>query len=168
MLTNSNLRLSNSEPLDKLWPVLSLVTHPDKPWFQVLSFTLQQTLTNSESCHMPPSHPWVSQIFLDHGTHQVLTLNPWHNPQWTSAEPHWTSVKLWTKLWHWTLSSHNLFPNIVIIPHYLISSDPVLTVPVHIALILCSCIPIISIGYAPLFFLPSHLHYPWLLAVFLF
>jgi len=28
--------LSNSKPLGKLWPVLSLATHPDNPWFQVL------------------------------------------------------------------------------------------------------------------------------------
>src|SRR5882724_13481964 len=93
-LSNSNIQFSNSKPLDKLWPVPSLVTYPDNPWFQVLSCTLQKTLTNSESCHMPlshiivtcpchapPSHPWVSQIFLDQRTHQVPTLSPQHELQ---------------------------------------------------------------------------------------
>src|SRR5882724_2809243 len=56
-LSNSDLQLSNSEPLDKLCPVLSLVTHPDNPWFQVLSCTLWKTLTNSEYCHTPCHTP---------------------------------------------------------------------------------------------------------------
>jgi len=51
---------SNSEPLDKLWPVPSPVTHPDNPWIQVLSCTLWQTVTNSKSCHMPLSHALVT------------------------------------------------------------------------------------------------------------
>ena len=38
MLTRSDLQISNSKPLDKLWPVLSLVT-PDNP--------------GSKSCHAP-------------------------------------------------------------------------------------------------------------------
>src|SRR5882724_1568905 len=59
-LSNSNLQLSNSKPLDKLCPVPSPVTHPDNPWFQVLSCTLWQTLTNSESCHMLLSHAFVT------------------------------------------------------------------------------------------------------------
>src|SRR5882724_9770259 len=109
MLTNSRLQLSNSEPLDRLWPVPSLVRCHDKPWFQVPSCTPWQTLTNPEFCHMslshilvtcpchtPPSHPWVSQLFLDHGTHQVPTLNPGHNPPTNFSQ---TSVELQTKLW---------------------------------------------------------------------
>src|SRR5882724_1819576 len=79
MLTRSNLRHSNSKPLDKLCPVPSLVTHPDNPWFQVLSCTLQQTLTDSESCHTLLSHtvvthPQPSTPTLILGT----SNNTWH------------------------------------------------------------------------------------------
>src|SRR5882724_9176480 len=76
MLTRSNLRLSNSKPLDKLCPVPSLVTHPDNPWFQVLSCTLWQTLTNSESCHMLLSH-----AFVTHCCYTPLDIHP-HFSAW--------------------------------------------------------------------------------------
>ena len=70
MLTRSNPRHSNSDirlfklrsSAFKLFPVPSLVTHPDNPWFQVLSCTLRQTLTNSESCHMLLSHAFVTRL----------------------------------------------------------------------------------------------------------
>src|SRR5882724_12760630 len=60
MLTDSDLWLSNFKPLDKLWPVLSPVTCPDKPWFQVPSCTPWQTPTNPEFCHMSLSHVTVT------------------------------------------------------------------------------------------------------------
>ena len=88
MLTRSNLWLSNSEPLDKLWPVLSLVTHPDNPWFQVLSCTLQQTLTNSKSCHTPALVLGASNNTRG-PQESIPTLVFWAstNTQWASGHP---------------------------------------------------------------------------------
>src|SRR5882724_7590697 len=98
-LTRSNLQLSNSKPLDKLWPVPSLVTHPDNAWFQVLSCTLWQTLTNSESCHTLLSHdivthPRPSTPALILGTSNN-TWHPWASVPtpvfWASTNTQWTS-----------------------------------------------------------------------------
>ena len=76
LLLNSNIQLLTSEPLDKLWPVPSLVTHPDNPWFQVLSYTLQQTLTNSKSCHT-----FLSHAFVTSHCHTPLAIHP-HFSAW--------------------------------------------------------------------------------------
>src|SRR5882724_11596565 len=102
MLARSNLHLSNCKPFDKLCPVPSLVTHPDNPWFQVLSCTLRQTLTNSESCHMLLSHalvthPRPSTPALILGTSNN-TQHPWASIPtsvfWASTNTQWTSGHL--------------------------------------------------------------------------
>src|SRR5882724_10288720 len=134
MLTNSKLQLSNSEPLDKLWPVLSPVTCPDKPWFQVLSCTLWQTLTNSESCHTPLSHDPVTPLGLPDISGSWNSSSP--NPESWTQPPHELQPNL-AKLQsnfgpnfrpNFSIRPYpapTLFPNIVIISRYLISSDPV-------------------------------------------
>src|SRR5882724_11779144 len=99
MLTRSNLQHSNSEPVDKLCPVPSLVTYPDNPWFQVLSCTLGKTLTNSESCHTPLSHTIVTHPRPSTPALILGTSNNTRHPQasvptsvfWASTNTQFTS-----------------------------------------------------------------------------
>jgi len=108
----------NSEPLGQTLASSKSVTQPLPPWFQVQSCTLWQTLWPipilSHPCHMPITHPINLGLpdFSDHGTHQVLTLNPDTTPDELWLEPHWTSAS--------DLFQPDLFPHIVIISCYLI------------------------------------------------
>jgi len=84
--------------------VPSLVTHPDNPWFQVLSCTFGQTLTTPSpvtcSCHMPLSHTIVthpqpstrfragtSTTLGTLGILPHLSVLASTNTQWTSGHP---------------------------------------------------------------------------------
>ena len=102
----SDLQVSNSEPLDKLCSVPSLVTHPDNPWFQSCHAPLSKLWPTPSpvtcSCHMNLSHtivthPWPSTPALVLGTSNN-TRHPWAsvptlvfwastNTQWTSSHP---------------------------------------------------------------------------------
>src|SRR5882724_3190640 len=78
MMTNSNLWLSDFKPLDKLWPVPSPVTYPDKPCFQVPSCTPWHFPTNPEFCHMSLSHALITSLGLPdiYGSQNLSSPNP--------------------------------------------------------------------------------------------
>jgi len=157
-------------PVTPLWPILTkLWTSAFKLRSSAVKLqTPSQTLASSESSHMPwqtlvPSpimHPLANSDQFQVLTHALVTCPdtplglPDISGSQSSSSPNpesltqsllnfsWTSDQIQTNFSIGPYPAPTLFPNIVIISGYLISSDPVLTVPVHTTLILCSCIPL--------------------------